>query len=114
MPEGLVMRGSGYRGLVLSVIHHAVVDMCRPWPRDPPCGGPKRRSKIQATVWLASNAAAVWLDYVGLDQIAVLEANDWPTRAREILERQPAELQMDWGPVLLRGLEYFEHKIGYY
>ena len=80
------------------------------------------RTRIEATVWLASTAAALWFDASGIDQGYALSGMDWPGHARHLLDGEagrvpywdgdklsrPKAISPGQSKVLRDGLDYFD------
>ena len=80
------------------------------------------RTRIEATVWLASTAAALWFDATGIDQGYALTGMDWPVHARHLLDGEagrvpywdgdklsrPKAISPEQSKLLRDGLDYFD------
>jgi hypothetical protein len=80
------------------------------------------RTRIDATVWLASKAAALWFDIAGVEQPYALTGMDWPAHARRLLDGEdgwipywdgdeslrPRAISTEQSKVLRDGLNYFD------
>lgn len=52
-------------------------------------GRPHRKDRMRATVFLASNRAALWLDVAGIEQTSMLLALRWEVYAQAVLDDPP-------------------------
>jgi len=80
------------------------------------------RTRIDATVWLASKGATLWFDAAGVGQPYALTGMDWTTHARRLLDGEAGRMSYWDGDESLRskaispeqsellrdGLDYFE------
>ena len=80
------------------------------------------RTRIEATVWLASKGATLWFDATGVGQPYALTGMDWPVHARHLLDGEAARMSYWDGDESLRskaisseqskllrdGLDYFD------
>jgi hypothetical protein len=85
------------------------------------------RTRIEATVWLATTAATLWFDAAGVGQPYALTGMDWPAHARHLLDGEagqmsywdgeeslrPKPISPEQSKLLRDGLDYFDGHRGF-
>ena len=81
-----------------------------------------RRTRIDATVWMATKAATLWFDASGVNQGYALSGMDWSSHAQHLLDGEagrmpywdgdessrPKALSPEQSKMLRDGLDYFD------
>ena len=63
------------RELIVGIVEGAIADL----------QGRSSEARRQAAVWLGSNRAGVWFDWLEIDQARILRAIGWPKVASQVL-----------------------------